>query len=685
MNKTEKNNGGVILVNRLIILISILAAIMLIFSLSYADLVGEKSRPPEVGSYVQYTGGDYTGDWVVLRNDKGRIQIISKESVGNLTLGSDTDAAKAANDYANAVSILNTKAQEYVNPDYAIAGRSVGATEDSIGQINTTQYPLTFAAAREQKLPYHDEYYTYDQGIIQKSTELQHTGADVWLASRNFNAYSDKSTFFGCFITSSGNTNGRGLLIAHPDGTPNSSTFTYGVRPVITLRPDIEVIGGSGLQSDPYKLGIPKEKVAIGSYVQYNAGDYDGDWVVLRNKAGQLEIISKESVGDVTLGSDSDVNKAKSDYANAINILNSKSKAYINTNYAVSARSVGASEESIGFIDTTKYPITYSAASATGQTLPYNDKYCLGDQAIISGNDNLKHTSGYIWLASRYLDIYSGGIGFCVNGLEANGSFYINYLFYQVSDSGTGYMSLTYGFRPVVTLRSDIQIVGGSGTQADPYKLGIYHKSLPVGSYVSYTGGDYAGSWVVLRDTPVGLELISKESVGDLTLSGAYGYANAVRILNNTAKGYVNSAYAVTGRSVGATANSIQEIDTTQYPLTYAAASAVGQHLPYHDWRFEDDQEIINENNLKHTSGYIWLASRGIDVNPGGISKVYFGVRSLNTSGGIQQSGLFHITPDSTTSTFSDTRGLRPVILLRPDIQVTGGSGTSGSPYTIGF
>ncbi len=639
----------------------------------------KERRVAETGSYITYNGGDYTGDWVVLKNKDGQLEIISKESVGDVTLSGATG-------YANAVSILNNKAQQYLNANYATGARSVGATENSIGQIDTTENPLTFAAAREQKLPYHDEYYTSDMTIIKNNPMFTQAGV-VWVAGRALNISSNDHVRFSVRdLDGNANFGGSLLYTAYSDGTSNSnSSIMYGFRPVITLREDMEIVGGSGLQSDPYRIAVPKEKVAVGSYVQYSAGDYNGDWVVLRNKAGQLEIISKESVGDVTLGSDSDVNKAKSDYANAINILNTKAREYVNTNYAVNARSVGATENSIGFIDTTKYPITYSAASATGQTLPYNDKYCLGDQAIISGNDNLKHTSGYIWLASRYLDIYSGGTGFCVNGLEANGSFYINYLFYQVSDSGTGYMSCTYGFRPVVTLRSDIEIIGGSGTQADPYILGTQHKSLPVGSYVSYSGGDYAGNWVVLRDTDVGLELISKESVGDLTLGGAYGYANAVRILNNKAKQYVNSTSAVAGRSVGATANSVQEINTTTNPLTYEA-TRTSNLAPYGNAYAPDDQTIIAGNeNLQHSSNgnaSVWLASRHMQAYD---DRSNFRVWFLNTNGSAGTNNLFIAYSDSSTATYSGLLGVRPVITLRGYTKTTGGSGTSGSPYTLGF
>ncbi len=422
----------------------------------------KERRVPETGSYITYTGGDYTGDWVVLRNKDGQLEIISKESVGDVTLS-------GAEGYANAVSILNNKAQQYLNANYAVGARSVGATEDSIGQINTTQYPLTFAAAREQGvLPYSDTYTTYDQGIIEKSTALQHTSGNVWLASRYMHAYapSTSSKFGVKYFGPAGNASGLYLFVANSDSSTSSNTYSLGVRPVITLRPDMEIIGGSGLQSDPYRIGVPKEKVTVGSYVQYSAGDYAGDWVVLRNTKGQLEIISKESVGNVTISG------AKG-YANAVNILNTKAREYINTNYAVNGRSVGATENSIGAINTTEYPLTYAAASATTEHVPYFDICYISDQQIIANNATLQHSSGWVWMASRILTATDSLSDFKVRRLNSNGYADGNYVYQVGSGGGTNIYSDALGVRPVVTLRSDIQIIGGSGTVDTPYILGV--------------------------------------------------------------------------------------------------------------------------------------------------------------------------------------------------------------------
>ena len=264
------------------------------------------------GSYVSYDSGhsDYGDGWVVLRDTPLGLEIISKESVGNLTLS-------GANGYASAVAKLNNKAKEYINPYYAVKGRSVGATDDSIEVINTSTYPLTYAAARNRELPYYDEYYTDDQTLIANNANLKHSIGHVWLASRILIAESDYSAFAGRFLMSSGDKNNDWLFMANSGGGTDTYSFSYGVRPVITLRGDIQIIGGSGTQADPYILGIPHKSIPVGTYVSYSGGNYAGKWVVLKDTNLGVEIISKESVGQLPIA-------GPTGFANLVRLLNDK-------------------------------------------------------------------------------------------------------------------------------------------------------------------------------------------------------------------------------------------------------------------------------------------------------------------------------------------------------------------------
>ena len=220
---------------------------------------------------------------------------------------------------------------------------------------------------------------------------------------------------------------------------------------------------------------------------------------------------------------------------------------------------------------------------------------------------------------------------------------------------------------------------GGSGEGGGSSVVAIMENSeVAVGSYIDYTGGDYTGKWVVLRNTGGTIEIISKESVGSLTLSGADGYANAVKTLNDKCATYVNSTYATSGRSAGATSSSIGQINTTDNPLTFVAARP---QLPYYDEYYMED--MVNNINLLHSSnsGYVWLASRYLETNSMG---AVFYVRSLSADGGIMNFELY-AADNVGTAVIQESHGVRPVITLKSGIRIVGGSGSSDDPYTIGI
>lgn len=44
----------------------------------------------------------------------------------------------------------------------------------------------------------------------------------------------------------------------------------YGVRPTITLKPNLDYISGTGTMDDPYRIERTSQQLSIGSYVQYS-------------------------------------------------------------------------------------------------------------------------------------------------------------------------------------------------------------------------------------------------------------------------------------------------------------------------------------------------------------------------------------------------------------------------------
>ncbi len=265
-------------------------------------------------------------------------------------------------------------------------------------------------------------------------------------------------------------------------------------------------------------------------------------------------------------------------------------------------------------------------------------------------------------------------------------SYNSGYKFNITPKLGYGVSTLTAGgVSQTPTTLYDFETLSNNTTLTATF---VQFADVAVGSYIDYQGGDYNGKWVVLRnETGKNVEIISKENVADLTLSGADGYANAVKLLNDKSKQYINPIYAVSGRSVGATSKSIEQIDRNIYPVAFYR-EIVKRILPYHDdYGAADRNLIMNNAALQQTVGDVWLASRYLD--PSDETNYSFNVRCVGPNGTIVNRAstqeLFLPKADGTSESYTFSKGVRPIITLRQDIRITGGAGTELEPYTIGF
>jgi len=253
------------------------------------------------------------------------------------------------------------------------------------------------------------------------------------------------------------------------------------------------------------------------------------------------------------------------------------------------------------------------------------------------------------------------------------------------------------GFRAVITAEQSEQGI-------------IALKDVPVGAYIEYapsnetvtvlatdsghtadqtfTTSSYTDGWKVFKNNDGQIDIISSESVGELTLVGATGYARLVYTLNKMSNDYVNSDYATSGRSLGSKVGSSMEIiNTTTYPLTWENTYTNGNNgFPYTDTYYTSDKTILQtvvdgEYPLWQTSGSIWMASR--DVSPLS-TDTYFRVWISNINGGYSNSGkLYFSYSDGHTNASSHSYGVRPVVSLKSNIKIVSGDGTQANPYVL--
>ncbi|MEG2235904.1 MAG: hypothetical protein RR144_05660, partial [Clostridia bacterium] len=141
--------------------------------------------------------------------------------------------------------------------------------------------------------------------------------------------------------------------------------------------------------------------------------------------------------------------------------------SYVNTTYATSGRSIGATNQSIGNIGDSG--IVYNANS---NDVRLNDTYYQNDiDALNAAGIRFDVTT---WLGSRVHALSSSWSNFNVRRVNSDGSVSSNIILYrEYSGGGTDHYSYTYGVEAAVSLKTGIKVTGGEGTEASPYQIGI--------------------------------------------------------------------------------------------------------------------------------------------------------------------------------------------------------------------
>lgn len=198
-------------------------------------------------------------------------------------------------------------------------------------------------------------------------------------------------------------------------------------------------------------LGTLSEIAKLGDYVSYTSNGYS-NWRVLTKdtSTNKVEIISDGSVQTVSLsGRDMSANSGFATFTeNVKNKLQTIATYYLDGVYSDTVRVAGSNDDGsvgTGSQDTDIPDVAKMKASGT-----------------LSTNNNDAYSSGY-WLlsTSRDEDTYN------VMYITQDGKTFGRGALYS---AGANYIK-EYGVRPIVTLNTDVKVIGGSGTQKDPWQL----------------------------------------------------------------------------------------------------------------------------------------------------------------------------------------------------------------------
>ena len=231
----------------------------------------------------------------------------------------------------------------------------------------------------------------------------------------------------------------------------------------------------------------PEEVAVVGDFVNYSVqvdsngndvideGETYDKWRILDlDNNGHLEIVCYNGP-EFTLGSDTDSNKAKSDYANAIKILNDASAPYGMGTYGYSTRHLGSNPSNpSNYATISESYVKYYEGSIPSETEAYLEQTHHGSdstavKSFSNTADGKKLAGVRSWLASRHVDSY-----FYVRAVGSSGSLYSSSLYRVDSDGRESGYSLSYALAPVVILESGVKIntsTAGNGSEGSPWTL----------------------------------------------------------------------------------------------------------------------------------------------------------------------------------------------------------------------
>ena len=269
----------------------------------------------------------------------------------------------------------------------------------------------------------------------------------------------------------------------------NNPSDSFGTRPSINLKSNIQLSGGSGTKDDPYTISGDKEQPTINSTLlntrtigEYVVFDEDGDtstkelYRIVEIEDGKVKLNKNDYVksGTTTLTKKFSTNTTygsgnSDDYWDY----------YLNNTWYNSLASINMLDKGTYYIKTQGYGTSYK------------NSLCNTDNTIETTKDCVKTTSiwntGYVGLP-RYGEMFASlqGDGYKGDGYKGDGynsssnmwfitpysSSYV-WIVYSYGYAHSGNPSNAYGARPSINLKSNIVITGGTGTKTDPFTIAL--------------------------------------------------------------------------------------------------------------------------------------------------------------------------------------------------------------------
>ena len=259
-----------------------------------------------------------------------------------------------------------------------------------------------------------------------------------------------------------------------------------------------------------------------------------------------------------------------------------------------------------------------------------------------------------------------------------------------VSNNGVAnYNDVTnsYGGRPAINLKSSVEIVSGSGTASDPYRLkgdndapasGTKLATRYSGEYIRFGTGENNLYQIVSHETEGATKIVSatplKEN-GSYKLIG-FDSNSVLNYSSNTTMGtFLNGEYLTSGNYLTTAQVNMIEDNTTWYLGT------VGDGTSYKLAKYASATSTNLTSNT--TTAKVGLLRLG-ELNSGQFDKsgnntTYWTLTPYNTS------KVRYVYSDGIAynSGVTNSYGGRPTINLKSDVVITSGDGTKENPFEV--
>ncbi len=243
--------------------------------------------------------------------------------------------------------------------------------------------------------------------------------------------------------------------------------------------------------------------------------------------------------------------------------------------------------------------------------------------------------------------------------------------------------STAYGARPSINLKSSVKIVGGDGTENNPYRLegdndtdlsGTMLNTRYSGEYIRFGSGENNLYRIVSHENGTGTKIVSAEPLKDSGTFKTMSFGDTVTFSSaNTIGTFLNGDYLT--NYVGDSYSDMIEDSTTWYLGT------VGYGTSYKLAKYTD--ETGNTLTSSTTTAKVGL------LRSGELMAGQFDRYSNNTH-------YWTLTPYSASFVrnvyyngianydgFSGANGARPSINLKSNVQIVRGDGTKNRPFEI--